>query len=484
MAIINCIDCGKGYDSELNACPNCGCPTASQITHTEQLPQQSTPIQNKEQLNENGSKKKKLILWILPIILSGIVAAGIIYYHGDSYGRKIAQFNKKANEFKATLDSNCQVISETIDSITQKVFYIEKNMENYDYHGEPYHKIMVHDYATDETKPVLPYTGKIDDYSLCGVEFIDSKLLGDRLFFMVRSNCRWRLAETGIFYVNIRDNSLHYVESCNKAEFLGLNEICIHKYYDLRRYENEGATDYKEYNLSTMLDDIEYAENRQKQKKIEKELAEERWKIEEMNDIKEWLVGTWECSGYDEWLGRYSSYVCITENSLRLGYNGQDIYNGQYEIDLESHSIIFDRHDGYYTHIGFNPQTKRLEDEDGVFRKVSNCGNVSYNSSSYEARNGNNYSTINFRTDTDVISYTSSHTFKNNVGNRIKINFQGMYVNGSLLTNAPRVLNFSGSSATISVSSPYTGGGALIIKVDASRGTITDGSGDVFRMVN
>ena len=44
-----------------------------------------------------------------------------------------------------------------------------------------------------------------------------------------------------------------------------------------------------------------------------------------------------------------------------------------------------------------------------------------------------------------------------------------MYVNGSLLTNAPRVLNFNGSTAMISVSSPYTGGGAMIISVDASR---------------
>ena len=214
------------------------------------------------------------------------------------------------------------------------------------------------------------------------------------------------------------------------------------------------------------------------------DLASEAWELYEEANIGDWLYGTWESSGWDEWLGRYTSYVCITENSLRFGYNGQDIYNGPYEIDMESHKIIFDRHDGYYTHIGFNPQTKRLEDEAGVFRKVSNSGNGSYNSSSYGSRNSNYSSTVSFRTDTDVISYTSSHTFKNNAGNRIKINFQGLYINGSLVTNAPRVLNFSGSSATISVSSPYIGGGAMIIRVDASRGTITDGSGDVFWMVN
>ena len=70
------------------------------------------------------------------------------------------------------------------------------------------------------------------------------------------------------------------------------------------------------------------------------------------------------------------------------------------------------------------------------------------------------------------------------MGNNIKITFQGLYSNENLITNAPRVLNFSGSSATISVISPFNGGGAMFIRVDASRGTITDGSGDVFWIVD
>ena len=107
-------------------------------------------------------------------------------------------------------------------------------------------------------------------------------------------------------------------------------------------------------------------------------------------EVKEWIHGTWESSGWDEWIGRYTSYFCIEENTLRFGYNGQDIYNGPYEINMETHQIIFDKHNRYCTQIGFNPRTRRLEDVAGVFRKVSNS--VSYgsiNSYSNGPRGGN-----------------------------------------------------------------------------------------------
>jgi hypothetical protein len=200
----------------------------------------------------------------------------------------------------------------------------------------------------------------------------------------------------------------------------------------------------------------------------------------------EWIYGNWEYSGYDEWVGRYTMYVSISEDNLRWGYNGKESYNGPYEIDFDDEKIYFNRHNGFSTYFKFNSDTERISDGEGhYFKKVNRpVGTSSSNGYSNNSYSSSSQSNVIFRTDSDVIAYTSSHTFKNSMGNRISISFQGMYVNGNLLTNAPRVLRFSGSSATISVSSPYTGGGAMIISVDASRGTITDGSGDVFRIVN
>lgn len=202
--------------------------------------------------------------------------------------------------------------------------------------------------------------------------------------------------------------------------------------------------------------------------------------------LVEQLQGTWEWSGYiygsKEW-GRlevsdgqivaYSSNGIIDQGSFNLDWDNNTIHFGAYSY--------LDFRFNFYS--GWEGLTLYFDKKNGEkFRKISNYS--SYNDNSYSYNTGGSSINARFTNDTDVINYTSSHTFKNNAGNSIKINFQGMYVNGSLLTNAPRVLNFNGSTATISVSSPYTGGGAMIISVDASRGTIIDGSGDVFWMVN
>ena len=337
-------------------------------------------------------------------LLFGVATAILIMLLScDSYGRRIIRLSKVASEYKATLDPNNQILAERIDSTAQKIFFIEPDKEGC---GDKQIKnIIMHDYASDETMAILPESGAIEGFEfskevygetkkVCGVKYLDSKVIKDRLFLIIQSPI-WSSESTGVFYINIKDNSLHYVESCNEAFFHGEDKITISKEIILYiGWEDENdVIEEKRYELSLSLSDETYAANRKEHKETEERMAEE-WKEQEeirrIEEVKEWIFGTWESSGWDEWLGRYTSYVCIAENTLRLGYNGQDIYSGPYEIDMESHKIIFDRHDGYYTQIGFNPQTKRLEDESGVFRKVSN--NASYsssNSSSYGSGNSN-----------------------------------------------------------------------------------------------
>lgn len=224
-------------------------------------------------------------------------------------------------------------------------------------------------------------------------------------------------------------------------------------------------------------------------KRIEKEKEETKRKEEEkrkkeegIREVKSWLIGTWEWTGYI-WGQRVWTRLVISDDYIVSYTNNGIADQGSYRIDFNSKKLFY----GKYSYAKIDTQRKKIyADEGEPYRKVSNSPSFSANGESYSHKSNNGYygTTTAFRTDTDVINYTSSHTFRNSVGNRIKINFQGMYVNGNLLTNAPRVLYFSGSTATISVSSPYNGGGAMIIRVDASRGTITDGSGDVFWMVN
>lgn len=128
-------------------------------------------------------------------------------------------------------------------------------------------------------------------------------------------------------------------------------------------------------------------------------------------------------------------------------------------------------------------ERKQQEEEYGermCETNVSSSGNLTRSSS----RNYSDaYSTI-FNSAFDVIAYTSSNRFRDPYdGSVVVIREEALYVDGQALTGAPEVLNFRGSIATIRVHSPYLGGGALTIFVDAYRGTITDGAGDVYYKV-
>ena len=394
MSKIKCADCRQEYDSAFEACPSCGCPTSNQA---EQVRKITKPSQSKARQNRNNPNKKKLIFTILSIIIIGIVAGGIIWYHEHSFELRMARYEKKAVKFKSALEANCCILSETIDSITQKVFYYVKETGSNDEYGTPIRDILAHDLSTGETQSILPSTSSIEDFDLCGIQYRTSKQIGERLFLVIHSNCTWKFGATGVFYINILNNSLHYVESCDNAEFIGLDEICIHKYYKIGYNEyynigyNEEKTEYKEYHLSTKLNDEAYAANRQEQKLLELSLANEWHKKEEIRWVKEWLIGTWEWTGYigsqRVWARLDISDDYIVASSI-YGIDDQ----GQYSIDVDNQTI----HYGNYSYAKYDKRKKIYADEGEPYRKVSNTPSFStkstsnsYNSSS-SSNNGNN----------------------------------------------------------------------------------------------
>jgi len=225
----------------------------------------------------------------------------------DSYERKMAKLEKVATEFKATLNPNNQIIAEQIDSIAQKVFYLDKDEDG------NLNNIKVHDYTTNETKSILPESGKIEDFEFCNSEFKDSKLIKDRLFLKIQSPyCMWEFGSTGVFFINVRDNSLHYVESCNDAMFLENGEISITKFYYLGFDDDYGEveTDNKQYTLLTSLSDEAYADNRREQKRIGERLAEE-WRNRDIERIVNLDYTTNERSPY------YTDHANTLNRSIR-----------------------------------------------------------------------------------------------------------------------------------------------------------------------
>lgn len=258
-----------------------------------------------------------------------------------------------------------------------------------------------------------------------------------------------------------------------------------------RQYEPHGFTVYGYIDMdgnSTFTDtDLKKIEAYKQEQLIKKEYleriaAEEQRRLEEEQQKgPDWIHGVWEINQVID-MGmfgqkRIHAKLCIDRDKQMLIYqDGERSYSTSY-------SIYDDAINYKDTYISINNSRELLEFGNGVYwQKVSS--NYSYNSttsysnSSYSDNNRN----CTFRTSSDVLSYTSENSFYNG-GDRLKIGYDAVYLNGTALTGAPRVTKISGSSATIVASSPYSGGGTLHFYVDSSRGTITQ-NGDVYRIRN
>ena len=206
---------------------------------------------------------------------------------------KLAQFEKAATEFKATLDPSNKILGERIDTIVQKVFYLVPDPEgaNANYIQD----IRMHDYATNGDLSVLPQPisgiyEELPDVQLAkemGVEFCCfnlqyrySELIGDRLFFLIHAECSFDTETSLLYYVDVNDNSLLYVAECDEVEFDKANaSMTIHKQLLKQAGEDLELT----YNLSASLSDEEYAANRKENQEKEEQMVE-KWREENVEE--------------------------------------------------------------------------------------------------------------------------------------------------------------------------------------------------------
>ena len=212
----------------------------------------------------------------------------------NSKENKLAQFEKKATEFKASLDPSNKVIAERLDTVVQKVFYLEPNQ---DAEGvNPIKNIMMHDYATNDTKALLPEEEKISDFLAFGeiveseddlksaiscfnLDYRNSELIGDRLFMMIHTECSYETETSLLFYVNVLDNTLHYVTDCDDVKYdKAKGTIDVHK--ELMKLA--GADLAHDFTLSVSSTDGEYAAKRTENEEIENQMVE-KWREEHVD---------------------------------------------------------------------------------------------------------------------------------------------------------------------------------------------------------
>lgn len=212
----------------------------------------------------------------------------------NSGNDKTDQFEKKASDFKATLNPGNKIIAERIDSSVQKVFYLEPN-EMYD-GVNPIKNVMMHDYATNNTQALLPEEEKISDFIAFGeivepegdlsscmhcfnLDYRSSELFGDRLFMMIHTECSYDTETSLLFYVDVLDNSLHFVCTCDDVKYNKANgTIDIHD--ELAKFA--GADLSYDHTVSATLSDKEYAAKREEVSKIEDEKYN-KWREENLD---------------------------------------------------------------------------------------------------------------------------------------------------------------------------------------------------------
>lgn len=175
----------------------------------------------------------------------------------------------------------------------------------------------------------------------------------------------------------------------------------------------------------------------------------------------DWLQGSWELT-IDCPYGPVATYhLTISGQNARLVEGREVKHNGRYEIK-SNYMIVGPRE--YY----INEQYRRLEYVQYRWTKISG-GSGRSSSSRYYA---------SFSTAYDVIGYLCDRAFYNS-GDRLCIRQDAVYFNGTPMTGAPSVTNFSSSTATVVAYSIYGGASAMHFYVDASNGTVTQ-HGDVY----
>lgn len=209
----------------------------------------------------------------------------------NSKEKKTTQIEKAASEFKATLKPGNLIIGERIDAAVQKVFYLDHSQ---DAEGvNPINNIMMHDYATNDTKALLPEEEKISDFLAFGeiveseddlssaiscfnLDYRSSELFGDRLYMMIHTECSFDTETSLLFYVNVLDNTLHFVTDCDDVVYhKEIGEIEIHK----ELMKAAGADLEHNITITTTATDKEYAAMRAENEEIENQM-EEKWREE------------------------------------------------------------------------------------------------------------------------------------------------------------------------------------------------------------
>ena len=178
-------------------------------------------------------------------------------------------------------------------------------------------------------------------------------------------------------------------------------------------------------------------------------------KQESSGNIPDWMQGTWHLDiNGPNGISVANYTIIINGNNATMLDGRQTKYNGECHIDNGKLYL------GNSSSYDINGQSLYYRQ----YRLTKEGGSSSWSGS--------------FRTDSDVMRYLTDRTFYSG-SHRMSFTYNSCKIDGYAVSGAPRISNFSSSSATIVVN-PIGGGRAAYLYLNASNGTI-DYDGDIFR---
>lgn len=190
-----------------------------------------------------------------------------------------------------------------------------------------------------------------------------------------------------------------------------------------------------------------------KQRNAEFQKREEQ--EEALTKIPDWMQGTWHLDiDGPNGISVANYTITINGNSATLRDGSRTRYSGECHIN------------GDKLYLG-NSSSYDIRGQSLYYRytRLTKEGSLSSWSGS-------------FRTDSDVMRYLTDRTFYSE-SHRMSFTYNSCKIDGYAVSGAPRISNFSSTSATIVVN-PLGGGRAVYLYLNASNGTINY-EGDIFR---
>lgn len=341
MALITCPECGAQISDKAECCPKCGIPMKENDENVSSCD------------NNDNVQKKKMLVWIIGIIVMCVMALCIVYATTRSAEEIVShETETEANnniekDIKETLDPDAKIVAEISNSKVKKLYYLDNN--------DGTNRLMSYNYNTGTTKII----------SESGLWWMDWKLAGDRLFYTTNSGaCGYDGIVSGVSvsYLDTNDDSEHLVTECSEAEFDGYNRIKITK---MSATDTRGAScDYKydsrEYYLDLFASESEYERSRQEQQRIEEDYEQQRNQQQIMQDL-EWIQGNWRYVTQIYGV-TVDTRVGIHENMIVVMHDGEFDYRGSYTID--GNQLIYYYGDGTAGYIVIDRVNRRLMFDD------------------------------------------------------------------------------------------------------------------------